>query len=400
MKKIVFTVTNDLSYDQRMQRICTSLAANNYEVLLIGRKKTASLHLKQQNFHQKRLHCWFQKGPGFYLEYNLRLFFYLLFVKTDAICAIDLDTILPCYFISVIRNKPRIYDAHELFTEMKEIVERPAILKAWKRIEKFAVPKFKYGYTVNQSLADEFYRRYRVQYEVIRNLPHLNTEQGTRKGEEVTNDKKQETTYAKQGTENEKRVTSNDEETSNDIIYQGAVNEGRSFETLIPAMQQVNATLIICGEGNFFEQTKALIKQYKVEHKVELKGYVDPAELKKITPTAKVAVMIFESTGMNQYHSLSNRFFDYIMAGVPQICVNYPEYKTINDQYNIALMIDDTDAETIAGALNRLLTDNTLHEQLHLNCLKAREELNWSVEEKKLLDFYGDVFHAKMQRSK
>jgi glycosyltransferase involved in cell wall biosynthesis len=148
-------------------------------------------------------------------------------------------------------------------------------------------------------------------------------------------------------------------------------------------MQDVQAKLVICGEGNFFEQTKALIRQYHVEDKVELRGYVPPEQLSALTPTAKAAVMLFEAKGMNQYHSLSNRFFDYIMAGVPQVCVNYPEYRTINDQYDIALMIDDTRQQTIATALNRLMEDDVLHEQLRQNCLKAREELNWNSEERK-----------------
>jgi glycosyltransferase involved in cell wall biosynthesis len=172
------------------------------------------------------------------------------------------------------------------------------------------------------------------------------------------------------------------------IIYQGAVNEGRSFETLIPAMQDVKGKLVICGEGNFFEQTKALVKQFNVDDKVELKGYVSPDELKAITPKSRAAVMIFEATGMNQYHSLSNRFFDYIMAGVPQVCVNYPEYKAINDHYNVALMIDDVQPQTITKALNQLLSDDVLHEQLHQNCLNAREELNWEKEEQRLVEFY------------
>jgi glycosyltransferase involved in cell wall biosynthesis len=349
-----------------MQRICTSLATNGYNVLLVGRKRPNSIPLKTQPFRQKRLACWFQKGPFFYAEYNFRLFFFLFFAKMDVICAIDLDTILSCYFVSIFRGKKRVYDAHELFTEMKEIVSRPNILKWWMSVERFAVPKFKNGYTVNHSLADEFYRKYGVRYEIIRNLPVLNIEQGT-------GNKKY-------------RTTPNDQLSS--IIYQGAVNEGRSFETLIPAMQFVDAKLVVCGEGNFFEQTKQLTRQYKVQDKVELRGYVSPGELRSFTPTARVAIMIFEATGMNQYHSLSNRFFDYIMAGVPQVCVNYPEYKSINDKYDIALMIDDTKAETITAALNRLLLDDALHQQLHQNCLKARKELNWSSEEQKLLMFY------------
>lgn len=403
MTTLIFTVTNDLSYDQRMQRICTSLAANGYDVLLVGRKKSSSIPLKDQPFRQKRLACWFQKGPGFYVEYNFRLFFYLLFIKMDVICAIDLDTILPCYFVSVVRSKKRVYDAHELFTEMKEIVERPSILKMWTAVERFAVPKFRNGYTVNQSLVDELYRRYGVKYEVVRNLPVLSTRYEVRD----TRYEVRGTKYEVRGTkeENDEQGTRNVEPLStinyhlSTIIYQGAVNEGRSFETIVPAMKDVNAQLLIYGEGNFFEQTKELIKLHNVQDKVILKGVVPPEELRKITPTARIALMIFEATGMNQYNSLSNRFFDYIMAGVPQVCVNYPEYKAINDEYNIAVMIDDVQPETIAAALNKLLSDAELHKELHQNCLKAKEQLNWSSEEKKLVTFYKKIIDQNTNKA-
>jgi glycosyltransferase involved in cell wall biosynthesis len=383
LKTLVFTVTNDLSYDQRMQRICSSLAANGYDVLLVGRDLPSSIPLKSQNFRQHRLNCWFRRGPAFYAEYNFRLFWYLLFTRMDLVCAIDLDTILPCYLVSAIKGKKRIYDAHELFTEMKEIVARPGVLKWWMRIERFAVRRFKHGYTVNRSLADELYKRYGVRYEVVRNFPVLTDKKAANDDQPSTNNDQPATSNAPLSTSNHQLST---------IIYQGAVNEGRSFETIIPAMLEVNGKLLICGEGNFFEQTKVLVRQYEVEDKVELRGYVPPDELRTITPTARVAIMIFEATGMNQYHSLSNRFFDYIMAGVPQVCVNYPEYKAINDQYNIAVMIDDTQPATIAAAINSLMTDDILHEQLHRNCLMARRDLNWRVEEEKLIQFYNNIF--------
>jgi glycosyltransferase involved in cell wall biosynthesis len=221
------------------------------------------------------------------------------------------------------------------------------------------VPKFSLGYTVNQFIADELYRRYQVQYGIVRNMPVL---------------------YDIAGFENKKQ--------SGYIIYQGAVNEGRSFETLIPAMQQVNAQLHIYGKGNFFEAAEQLIIKYSLQDKVILHGYVLPKDLKNITPTASIAVTLFEQTGLNQYYSLSNRFFDYIMAGVPQVCVNYPEYKIINDVYDIALMINDTTSSTIANALNTLLNDAALYKHLQHNCVTNRKHLSWQQEEKYLLDFY------------
>ncbi|MFY8003839.1 MAG: hypothetical protein ACOVNR_03320, partial [Chitinophagaceae bacterium] len=152
MKKttLIFSVTNDLSYDQRMQRICTTLTTNGYNVLLIGRKRKSSIPLQLLPFQQKRLNCFFDKGMFFYTEYNIKLFFYLLFKPADALCAIDLDTIVPVWAVSAIKKLPRLYDAHELFTEQKEIISRKHIHRFWLTIEQFAVPKFKNGYTVNE----------------------------------------------------------------------------------------------------------------------------------------------------------------------------------------------------------------------------------------------------------
>ena len=108
--RIYFIVTNDLSYDQRMIRIATTLTQAGYTIKLVGRKLNNSIPILAQPFLQKRINCLFEKGKLFYAEYNIRVFFYLLFKKMDCICAIDLDTILPCYFISKIKKIARVYE--------------------------------------------------------------------------------------------------------------------------------------------------------------------------------------------------------------------------------------------------------------------------------------------------
>ncbi|MES1219641.1 MAG: glycosyltransferase [Bacteroidota bacterium] len=361
MKRLYFTVTNDLSYDQRMIRICTSLATAGYSVHLIGRRLPGSLPLRPMSFHQKRVYCFFKKGKAFYLEYNIRLFFFLLFKKIDLICAIDLDTILPCYFISKIKRIQRVYDAHELFCEMKEVVSRPAIYKTWKHIEKFSVPKFKYGYTVNQPIADEFNKMYGVAYSVIRNLPLLKNLVVPEKKEKY-------------------------------ILYQGAVNEGRCFETLIPAMKNVNAQLIIAGDGNFMDQAKELVKKNHLENKIVFTGKLLPDELYNYTINAWIGLTLFENKGLSNYLSLANRFFDYINAGIPQLCVDYPVYRELNKKASLAVLISDLSSENISKKINHLLEDEKLYTELQKNCLEARNELNWQEEEKKLIVFYSKIF--------
>lgn len=359
-KKIFFTVTNDLTYDQRMHRICTSLSKAGYEVTLVGFLRPTSVPIKKELYKQKRFRLFFLKGGLFYAEYNIRLLLYFLFKKMDAICAIDLDTILPCLTISKWKKIPRIYDAHELFTELKEVVSRPAIKRKWDKIEKHAVPQFEYGYTVAESIAEELNKKYRVNYKVIRNITLL-----------------KETTVTDQPRDF--------------ILYQGAVNEARCLEYIIPAMKEVNSRLVICGDGNFMNQLKELIIQNNVQDKVELKGMVAPEELWKISLYAKIGLTIIENIGLNQYFSLPNKFFDYIHAGVPQIAMNYPEYERINKQFEVAVLLDSVEPKKIAGAINNLLDNAVLYSRLKDNCQKARQELNWQQEEKKLLEFYQSV---------
>jgi glycosyltransferase involved in cell wall biosynthesis len=361
LKRIYFTVTNDLTYDQRMKRICTSLAENGYSVTLVGFRKKNSKALEEEKFIQKRLPLLFQKGKGFYLEVNLRLFFYLLFRRMNAVCAIDLDTILPCLFISKLKGVFRTYDAHELFTETKEVVTRPRIQKVWSKVERYAVPKFSKAYTVGQSIAEEFRKRYNIQFEVIRNLTKLRNEIP-------------------------------DPQPRQFVLYQGAVNEARAFEYLIPAMKQVNNKLVVCGDGNFMDQLRKLIKENGVEEKVELRGMLPPEELWQVSLHASVGITIIENLGLNQYYSLPNKFFDYIHAAVPQVAVDYPEYRRINDQFEVAVLLEKTDPEIIASAINNLLLNDVLYKRLKDNCIMARNTLNWQQEEKKLLLFYQSVF--------
>lgn len=360
LKRIYFTVTNDLTYDQRMHRICGSLAHYGYKVILVGRKLSNSLPLKKENFEQRRLNCWFNRGKLFYAEYQLRLFFFLLIRKMDAICAIDLDTIYPCLYISRLKKIPRIYDAHELFTELKEVVTRPGVRKTWMAIEKKAVPQFSKGYTVSESIAEEFHRRYGVNYNTIRNVPVLKHFPGSTSGEKF-------------------------------LLYSGAVNEARAFEQLVPAMREIECKLVVCGDGNFMRQLKSLIRDNQLDEKIELKGMLPPEDLWKISTKAYIGLGVAENTGLNQYLALPNKFFDYIHAGLPQVAMNYPEYKKINRRFEVALLINNISSETIAQAINNLLQNDVLYMRLRENCLKARKELNWQQEENRLLEFYKSV---------
>ena len=354
---VLLTVTNELNYDQRMIRICNSLVGAGFEVKLIGVEFKDSQPLQKRNYHQKRIRMFSKKGFGFYAEYNMKLFFYLLFQKADILCCIDLDTMLPVYYVSVIRRKKRVYDAHEYFSQLKEIVTRPFIYRFWHFIERRFVPKFRNGYTVSEGIREEFKDNYAANYEVIRNMPLL-------------------------------KPLSGNHLSRRQILYRGSVNEARGFEILIPAMKNVDAQLVVCGEGNFLEKAKHLVAQNGVGEKVIFMGRVLPSELERITNESYIGVNLVEAVGKNQILSLANKFFDYIDHAIPQVTMNFPEYKKVNEQFEIGILIDELTISFVSKALNELLENEEVYLKLKENCMAAREVYNWQKEEQKLIKFY------------
>ncbi len=359
-KKIVFTATTDLSYDQRMQRICTSMAAHGFEVELIGRLRSKSIPIDELSFKQSRIECKFEKGILFYLEFNIRLFLILLKHDADIISAVDVDTLLACTLAAKIKNKSLVFDAHEYYTESPEIVNRPMIKWIWEAISELCIPKAKAAYTVGPMLAELMGKKYGIHFSCVRNVPFSIT---------YSNQQIQKSSAQKI------------------ILYQGAMNHGRGIEESILAMKQVNAELWLAGDGDLMAELKQLVSDNQLNEKVKFMGYVKPTELKAITQEAYIGLNLLQPIGLSYYYSLANKFFDYMQQGIPCISANFPEYQAINQAYNCTLL-SSCDVDEIAHSMNLLLNDEALYKTLKQNCLKAKEDFCWEKEEQKLFEIY------------
>jgi glycosyltransferase involved in cell wall biosynthesis len=360
IRKIIFTVTNDISYDQRMARICGSLSRNGYEIEIIGRKRKNSIPLYPKTYEQTRLNCFFQKGKFFYLEYNIRLFFYLLFASASVISSIDLDTLLACTMAAKIRSKKLVFDAHEYYTEVPEVTHRKMIKSIWETVARVCIPHVDAAYTVGESLAEIFTSAYGKKFYVIRNVPYLSDQPI--------------------GNPTSQRI----------ILYQGDLNEGRGLEELIEAMKTVDADCWIVGDGLLMDKLRDLVLHADVENKVKFLGYVRPEQLKELTHQATIGINLLQNKGLSYYYSLANKFFDYMHAGVPQLCAPFPEYERINKEYQVALLCE-CNVDAIENTLKSLLQDASLYEKLQSNTIKASQVYTWQKEEQKLMKIYSNV---------
>ena len=154
MKNVILSVINDLSTDQRVHKVASTLSKLGYKVTLVGRVYRGSLPLDKRAYNTKRMFLLFRKGPFFYLEFQIRLFLYLLFHKSNVLVANDLDTLLPNYLISRLKSSNLVYDSHELFCEVPELQNNPTKKKNLETIRKMDIPKIK-----NHFYCERIYRK-------------------------------------------------------------------------------------------------------------------------------------------------------------------------------------------------------------------------------------------------
>jgi len=365
MATIVLTITNDLIYDQRMQRICTTLTEAGHSVELVGRELPNSPPLQGQPFQQKRLRCRFHQGFLFYAEYNIRLWGYLMRVPCDAVCSVDLDTLPAGCVATLLRRKKRMFDAHEYFSEVPEVTNRPVVKFFWEMVARIFLPFYRHAYTVGPALAGIFEKKYGIRFGVVRNVP-LRSAGISQAGST--------------------RV----------LLYQGALNAGRGIEQMLEAMRHLpGLELWLAGEGDLSESLRQTAKDLGVQERVRFWGFVKPADLKLLTARAWLGINVLENKGLSYYYSLANKFFDYVQAGAPVLTMNFPEYRALNARYEVAVLLENLAQGEIENAVGALLENPERYVRLQEACLTARESWVWENEKQQLLDYWDALLAGR-----
>lgn len=360
-------VTNDLVTDQRVHRSCSALTEAGYRVRLIGRRLPESLPL-DRGYECCRMRLLFRKGPLFYAEYNFRLLVKLLFMRCSLIWANDTDTLPACYLAARIRRKPLWYDAHELFTEVPELVGRDRVKRVWAWIEGRILPNVRYGSTVCGSIAREYRSRYGVELIVVRNVPQ------------------QRTPIPKKTSENETM-----------LLYQGAVNMGRGVDWMIEAMRWLDGyCLVVAGDGDELDRMKDLANGKTWRDRIRFVGRLDPDRLFETTCQADLGLSLLADMGLSYRYSLPNRLADFVQAGVPVLATGFPEIARLEEGYGVGRTTLTENPETLAEEVEKTLVwwkELGPDEQLK-RMTKAREELSWEKEKKKIINAIDTIFNG------
>ena len=368
-------VINNIIYDQRVQRFTTLLQKLGYHTIIYGRRYGLdTIPEKYNNKHfifKKHL---FNKKILFYAEYNIKLFLYLLSKKNiHLIVSNDLDTLLPCFLVSKIRGIKLIFDSHELFSESYEIQGKKFVKFFWRSLENLLLPKVEFGITVSDSIASEYFKRYKKKFNVLRNTPPaLNPKILTPPPIPMDNH-------------------------YNYLILQGTgINTDRGAEELVIALTLLpeRFRLIIAGSGDIIETLQQIVKKNNLSKRVIFTGRLPYKQLMSITTRCFAGFSLDKPTCLNYRFSLPNKLFDYIQARIPVIVSQINETSKIVAENHIGLVVPEVTPQHIADAvlkLERLLNNNP--SQIMNNLEKAATHYTRENEEKKILTALYDFLY-------
>ena len=366
-KKIIVSVISDLVTDQRVQKECGTLHKIGYEVLLVGRKSKRTFILKELPFRTIRFYNPFRKGPFMYLFFNAQLFFYLLFKKADILWSNDLDTLLPNFIISRLKNAKLVYDSHEYFTES---VIKKISKKVWEFLERRLFPHLKNVITVNNSIKEIYEKQYKVPVTVIRNVPYPLA---------------QNSSVTKPLLPSNKKI----------LVMQGnGLNENRGAEEAVLTMQYLpdEFMLYFIGGGTIINDLKQMTDELNLNHKIIFIDLLPYTEMMEYTRQCFLGLIFEKIDSMDEHKfSLPNKFFDYIHAGIPVLSSKALEIKAIMEKYNIGTFIESFDPVEIAATIIDIPMHQEMYNQWKQNTVAAAHEFNWENEEKVLIHLMNNL---------
>jgi len=364
---VVFSVTNCICHDQRVQKMASAVTGLGCDVTIIGRRKGKCCEEQQLPFRTKRYRMIFRKGFLFYSFFNIRLFLSLLFSRYDLLVADDLDTLLPNYMVSKIRKIPLIYDSHEYFTGVPEIQNRPFVKWVWKTIERYVFPRLINVMTVSDSIAEKYSEEYGIRPVTVRNCAESSKEIRSFTREEL-------------GIGHGHLLA---------VLQGTGINADRGVEELIEAIGMTEGvTLLIIGSGDLLPLLKLKVNDLNIKDRVRFIPALSWNEMMRYTKSADAGLSLDKDSNLNYRFSLPNKIFDYISAGIPVIAGDLQEVKKIIEGNNCGIIIPEISPEEISKALIRLRDNQQFLNNLKQNAVKASKELSWEEESIQVMAFY------------
>lgn len=300
---------------------------------------------------------------------------HLVGTPADIYHAHDEATLPGCAIAAWLRRKPLIFDAHEL--PLNEMSIRWAwLLFLFKVLFKVVLPRCAGVITVSPPIVQEIRTTYHPRLlTLVRNIPpYQEVERSDRLRQAL-------------GLNSQTRVA----------LYQGILQANRGLKRLISAAHFLEPGNVIVLMGQDMRGSRTQLAEFiaheGVEDRVKLLPPVPYHELLTWTASADIGLIIYDPAySLNVQMCLPNKFFEYLMAGLPVLSSNLVAITPVLQTYGVGRMVSSLEPQAVGTALNDLLRDQEALAEMSANARRtARDTFCWEQEHVHLLNLYQDV---------
>lgn len=154
------------------------------------------------------------------------------------------------------------------------------------------------------------------------------------------------------------------------VLFVGRLAEIKGVRYLIEAMKQIDAKLVIVGDGDLRDKLEEQAKEQG--NKIQFLGAKTHDELKTIYASSDVFVMPSITMPDGSQEGFGLVTLEAIASGLPVVASDSSGIKDIIHTGENGILVREKDSESLARAINNLLTDS---EQYNVIVQKAQESI-------------------------
>lgn len=190
------------------------------------------------------------------------------------------------------------------------------------------------------------------------------------------------------------------------LLYTGNVTKDRGalIHAQIPLWDS-EVTVHFVGKcaKKLSEEMQSLAKQEKDRLLFEgIDQFVKKERIEEVYLKGKwlAGLALFPKTDHYRKKELT-KFFEYMLAGIPIICSNFPVWKKFVEQYQCGIAVDPYEPKQIKDAIHYLRTHPEQAQKMGEKGRQAvLQKLNWKEEERKLIQWYDHLLQQRERKEK
>ena len=174
------------------------------------------------------------------------------------------------------------------------------------------------------------------------------------------------------------------------LCFTGAISKIRGLSEIIKSIENLDAKFILAGVFSPVEYKNELENEEGWK-KVHNKGFVSRDDVKSIFEQSMLGVVTYLPLP-NHVDAQPAKLFEYMAAGLPMIASNFPLWLEIVEENECGICVDPTSPKELSVAIDRILSNPKLAEQMGNKGRKAVvEKYSWEAESKKLVELYKSL---------